>query len=49
MSRLAPFLIGFAIVGSVVGMAIYAIMIAPWANIYAQLTAEPDTRAPEAA
>jgi hypothetical protein len=37
---LAPVLILFALVGSVIGMAIYAVMIAPWANIYRQLTAD---------
>jgi len=38
--RLTPIMGGIAVIGSLLGMAIYAIVIAPWAEIYRELTAE---------
>ena len=43
--RLGPLLAGFAVVGSILGMAVYAVLVAPWASIYAQFTAEPQAEA----
>lgn len=40
LARLAPVLVVVSLAGSVIGMAIYAVMIAPWASIYKQLTAD---------
>lgn len=40
LRRFAPAIAGFAVVGSVVGMAIHAILFAPLAEIYRELTAE---------
>ena len=45
--RVGPLIAGLAIVGSVLGMAVYAIIVAPWASIYAQLTAAPEATASE--
>jgi hypothetical protein len=40
LRRLGPVIAGFVIVGSVVGMAVHAILFAPLAEIYRELTAE---------
>jgi hypothetical protein len=38
--RLTPIMVAIAAVGSLFGMAIYAVIIAPWAEIYRELTAD---------
>lgn len=41
IAAISPWLLGFGVVLSLAGAAIYAIMLAPWAEIYRQLTAVP--------
>lgn len=45
LRALGPALVVLAVLGSMVGMALYAIMAAPWAAIYRQLS--PDPAAPD--
>lgn len=40
--RLLPIIIGVGVVGSVFGMAIYAVVVAPWAEMYRQLSANAE-------
>jgi hypothetical protein len=41
IAAISPWVLGFGVVLSLAGAAIYAIMLAPWAEIYRQLTAVP--------
>lgn len=43
VTRLTPFILGFAPIGAVLGMAVLTFAVAPWADVYRQLTSAGET------